>query len=87
MPRERRAWLVSLLCLFSGGSLLGLSTNLAKLAGETGLSPLAFLFWSIFGAAVALMVVSALRRDLPPVNARALEYYVVSALVGWRAPI
>lgn len=82
MPRERRAWLVSLLCLFSGGSLLGLSTNLAKLAGETGLSPLAFLFWSILGAAVALMVVSALRRDLPPVNARALEYYVVSALVG-----
>jgi len=28
------------------------------------------------------MVVAALRRDLPPVNARSPEYYAVSALVG-----
>lgn len=28
------------------------------------------------------MVVAALRRNLPPVNARTLEYYAVSALVG-----
>ncbi len=80
MPARKRV--VSLLCLLSGGSLLGLSTNLAKLAGEARLPPLAFLCWSILGAALVLMVVSALRRDLPPVNARALEYYAVSALVG-----
>lgn len=81
-PGGRRARLVSLICLLSGGSLLGLSTNLAKLAGETRLSPLAFLCWSILGAALVLTIASALRRDWPPVNARALEYYAVSALVG-----
>ncbi|MCH8542151.1 MAG: DMT family transporter [Alcanivorax sp.] len=77
-----RAKLIPLLSLLSGGALLGLSTNLAKLAGEASLSPLAFLYWSIVGAALVLMVVAALRRDLPPVHARALEYYGVSALVG-----
>lgn len=82
MHGRKRAWLISLSCLLAGGSLLGLSTNLAKLAGETRLSPLAFLCWSIIGAAFVLTVVSALRRDLPPLNARALEYYAVSALVG-----
>jgi drug/metabolite transporter (DMT)-like permease len=55
---------------------------LAKLAGEAHLSPLAFLCWSIIGAALVLMVVAAQRRELPPVNTRTLEYYAVSALVG-----
>lgn len=80
--KRQRLWLAPLLCLLSGGALLGLSTNLAKLAGETHLPPLAFLCWSIIGAAIVLMVVAALRRDLPPVNARSPEYYAVSALVG-----
>ncbi|NZA26534.1 DMT family transporter [Luteimonas sp. SJ-92] len=82
VPARERAWLVPLLCLLAGGALLGLSTNLAKLAGEAQLPPLAFLCWSIVGAALILMVVAALRRDLPPINARTLEYYAVSALVG-----
>ncbi|AEC21115.1 hypothetical protein PT7_2575 [Pusillimonas sp. T7-7] len=43
---------------------------------------MAFLCWSIIGAALVLMVVSVLRRNLPSVNAHALEYYAVSALVG-----
>ncbi|MFB9847572.1 hypothetical protein [Oceanisphaera arctica] len=30
---HHKAWLVPLLCLLFGGALLGLSTNLAKLAG------------------------------------------------------
>lgn len=79
---RKRAWLAPLLYLLSGGALLGLSTNLAKLAGEVHLQPLAFLCWSIVGASLVLMIVAALRRDLPPVNTRTLEYYVVSALVG-----
>lgn len=82
VPARKRVRLVSLLCLLSGGSLLGLSTNLAKLAGEAHLPPLAFLCWSITGAALVLMIVAALRQNLPPLNARALEYYAVSALVG-----
>lgn len=74
--------LVPFLSLLAGGSLLGLSTNLAKAAAEVGVSPLAFLCWSISGAALVLMVVSATRRDLPSVSARTLEYYAVSAFVG-----
>lgn len=81
-PTRGNTWLVPLLCLLSGGALLGLSTNLAKLAGDTGLTPLAFLGWSITGAALVLSVVAALRRDLPPVNRRTLGYLAVSALVS-----
>lgn len=79
---SRRARLVSLGYLLAGGALLGLSTNLAKLAGEFGLSPLAFLFWSLCGAATLLLVLAGAKGRLPPVNARTLEYYGVSALVG-----
>ncbi|WP_254795273.1 DMT family transporter [Halomonas sp. QHL1] len=68
--------------LLSGGALLGLSTNLAKLAGDIQLSALAFLFWSILGAALILLVLAAFRRNLPPVNVRTLEYYSISALLG-----
>lgn len=85
-PTCKRTWLIPLLCLLFGGACLGLSTNLAKLAGEANLPPLAFLYWSIVGAAFVLMVMAGLRRNLPPVNARALEYYAVSALVGVAGP-
>lgn len=82
MKHSVRTWLVPLLCLLAGGSLMGLSTNLAKIAGEMGLPPLAFLEWSLAGAALILMAAAALRGTLLPVNARLLEYYVVSAFVG-----
>lgn len=85
-PNLIRVWLAPLLYLLSGGALLGLSTNLAKLAGEAGLPPLAFLCWSVIGATLILMVVTVLRSGLPPVTARTLEYYVVSAFVGVAAP-
>lgn len=74
-------WL-PLLYLLGGGALLGISTNLAKLAGELGLSPLAFLCWSCMGSAFLLLALAAWRGALPPVNARTLEYCAVSALVG-----
>ncbi|MGQ7261621.1 EamA family transporter [Vreelandella sp. V005] len=79
---SKRAWLAPLLYLLAGGALLGLSTNLAKLAGEMQLSALAFLFWSILGAAIILVALAAYRRHLPPVNLRTVEYYAVSALLG-----
>lgn len=82
MKDSIRSWLIPLLCLLAGGSLMGLSINLAKLAGEMAVPPLAFLEWSLAGAALILMVVAALRGAMPPVNARLLEYYVVSAFVG-----
>lgn len=80
LPKHTR--LAAFIYLVTGGALLGLSTNLAKLAGEAQLSPLAFLFWSIAGAALILLMVAALRSNLPPVTGRTLEYYLVSAFVG-----
>lgn len=71
-----------LLLLVGTGALLGVSTNLAKLAGEAGLDPLAFLAWSVAGAAAVLLVVQGIRGRLPPVNARTGEYFVVSGLLS-----
>ncbi|WP_447553646.1 DMT family transporter [Vreelandella sp. EE22] len=79
-PKGRR--FSALFYLLAGGALLGLSTNLAKLAGEMAVSMLAFLFWSLCGAALILLAMAAARGRLPPANARTLEYYVVSALLG-----
>lgn len=78
----KSVWLVPLTCLLVGGALLGISTNVAKYAGEIGLSPLAFLFWSIAGAATILLVITLLLHELPPLNKRSFEYYFISALVS-----
>lgn len=79
---KERAWLIALLCLVSGGALLGLSINLAKTASGAGLSSLAYLSWSVMGAALVLLVLSAIRRQLPPLRRQTIEYYAVSALVS-----
>ncbi len=79
---HRNTWFFPLLLLLSGGLLLGLSTNLAKLAGDIGLAPLALLGWSMTGAATILLIVAAARRSPPPVNKRTLTYYAISALVS-----
>lgn len=78
----KSVWLVPLICLLVGGALLGISTNVAKYAGEIGLSPLAFLFWSIAGASTILLIIALLRHELPPLNKRSFEYYFISALVS-----
>lgn len=79
---NKKIWLIPLLCLLAGGALIGISTNLAKYADEIGLTPLAFLFWSITGAAVILFLYALLRRELPPLNKPILRYYSIAALVS-----
>lgn len=82
---HQRTWL-PLVLLLANGSLLGLSTNLAKLAGAAGLDPLAFLCWSVVGAALVHTSIAALRHRRPTFNARTVEYFVVAGLVGVAAP-
>lgn len=79
---SKHAWFIPIACLVAGGALIGISTNLAKYAGDIGLTPLAFLFWSIVGAAIILLVVALIRHELPPFNRRSVEYYFVAALVS-----
>ncbi len=78
----KRKTVIALASLIVCGTLLGASTNLAKVAGSLRLPPLAFLTWSILGAAMTLTVIALLRRDLPAVNRRTLEYFAVAALVS-----
>ena len=80
--KNKKAWLIPVLCLIEGGGLIGISTNLAKFAGEVGLTPLAFLFWSITGAALILFSYALFRRELPPLSKSTLSYYLVAALVS-----
>ena len=79
---HKTTWLVPFVCLLAGGALTGISTNVAKYAIDVGLTPLGFLFWSITGAAVILFMIALIRKELPPLNARSLEYYFVAALVS-----
>lgn len=82
----KRTWFVTFACLLITGSLLGASTNLAKLAGMHGLSALAFLAWSLLGAAIILTGVAVVRGRLPRVTRRTGAYFLVSALVSVAAP-
>lgn len=75
-------WRLPLLLLLAGGALLGLSTNIGKLAVNIGLTPLAFLAWSTVGAAAILLIVAGMRGSLPPITRPALRYYTISAFVG-----
>ena len=58
---NKHAWLIPFTCLLVGGALIGISTNLAKYANEIGVTPLAFLFWSITGAAIILLAVAIVK--------------------------
>ncbi|MES1965871.1 DMT family transporter [Psychrobacter sp. AH5] len=82
IARKPSTWLTALACLIVGGGLLGISTNLAKYAVEIGLTPLAFLFWSISGAAIILSIVAYTRGELLAPSTRSFEYYIVAALVS-----
>lgn len=82
IARKPSTWLIALACLIVGGGLLGISTNLAKYAVEIGLTPLAFLFWSISGAAIILSIVAYKRGELLAPSTRSFEYYIVAALVS-----
>jgi len=79
---HRQLWWIPLLCLLLGGALLGIATNLAKFAVEMDLTPLAFLFWSISGAAIILSIIAYMRDEVLAPSARSFEYYVIAALVS-----
>ncbi len=72
----------ALMALLGAGALLGIATNFAKLAGDLGLPPIAFLAWSLFGAALILLATSVVRGVSPPLTRPAVEYYIFAALLS-----
>ena len=73
----KQKWL-ALAALLGCGALVGLSTNLAKVAYTQGLVPLPFLTWSLAGATLILGSISFLKKQSPPKNTEAIKYYFVS---------
>lgn len=71
----------ALLYLLVAGSLLGLSTTLAKVASDEGLAPFPFLLWSLLGATALLVARGATKGRLPTLSHRTIEYFVVAAFV------
>ncbi len=82
----RRKWVMPLALLLVTGTLIGISTNLAKLAANADLAPLSFLTWSVAGAAVVLAGVQAARRRLTRLKPQAVEYFLVAGLVTVASP-
>lgn len=70
-----------ILYLLLAGSLLGLSTTLAKVAGDMGLAAFPFLTWSLFGATVILMGRSLRNGNVPSLSTRTIEYFFIAAFV------
>jgi drug/metabolite transporter (DMT)-like permease len=85
-PTFPQNWFIVLSLLLGTGTLLGISTNLSKLAAQAGLNPLAFLTWSVLGAAAVLLGIGVARHRLPKLNVRTAEYFVVAGLVSVALP-
>lgn len=85
-PLSRQHWLLPLACLLVAGTMIAVSTNLAKLAAQAGLQPFAFLAWAVLGAAFVHVATAAYRRELPSINRRTLEYFAVAGVLSLVAP-
>jgi len=78
-PRQRQTALAALL---GSGLLLGVTTNLAKVANGIGVTPLAYLTWSLMGAALLLSITSSYRGQTARVNRRSVEYFVIAGFLS-----
>jgi drug/metabolite transporter (DMT)-like permease len=81
MGVQRKQQLIALPALLLAGFLLGVTTNLAKVAHGLGVMPLTYLIWSLMGAALLLLTLSLLKRESVPINRRMIEYYLVAGLL------
>lgn len=84
-PSVFNPWL-NVALLLATGTLLGLSTNLSKLAHGAGVSPIAYLFWSVLGAAIVLAVRSLRKGRVPPLGSNIAVYAFVAALLSVAVP-
>ncbi|TBU71647.1 DMT family transporter [Phytopseudomonas daroniae] len=78
--------LLALLLLLGIGALMGLTSNLVKLAASTGWSPVAYLLWSLLGGGLLLLLFTRIRGETPGLAPRLQRYYLVSGLLGIALP-
>lgn len=80
-----QTWLSVLLLLIVGG-LMGVISNMVKLAVSQGWQPVAFLLWSLLGAGVVLLLLAIARGQAPSLQRSHLRYYLVSGLISLTLP-
>jgi drug/metabolite transporter (DMT)-like permease len=85
-PPTSQGRLLPLICLLVVGSLLGLTTTLVKLGSTVGWPALDFLFWSVLGAGLILLVAACLLGSQPRLGRTDVRYYVMSALLSVTLP-
>lgn len=76
-----RAQAVAFIALLLAGLLLGLTTNLVKVAHRIEIAPLSYLMWAMMGASVILLLHSSWRGKTPKLTPRTLEYFLVSSVL------
>lgn len=77
---------LALFLLLAIGALMGLTSNLVKLAGQQGWQPLAFLLWSLLGGGLALLVLVRLRGERTGITLPLLRYYLIAGLISIALP-
>ena len=76
----------ALVLLVVSGAIWGGGTTISKLLATAGLSGAAVTFWQTAIAATVLLAVSLARGRLPPLDGKALLYYLVVGFVGIGLP-
>ncbi|OZB31208.1 MAG: hypothetical protein B7X51_09395 [Pseudomonas sp. 34-62-33] len=86
MPAATPKPALALGLLFTIGALMGLTSNLVKLASGSGWQPMAFLLWSLLGGGLLLLLLAWLRGERPGVSLPQQRYYLASGLLSIALP-
>ncbi|TBU76462.1 EamA/RhaT family transporter [Pseudomonas daroniae] len=78
--------ILALMLLLGIGALMGLTSNLVKLASAAGWSPVAYLLWSLIGGGLLLLAFTRLRGETPGMSPRLQRYYLASGLLSIALP-
>jgi drug/metabolite transporter (DMT)-like permease len=79
--------MMNILLLIVTGTLISILFALGKAATGLSMSPVTILAWQIMGAAMIMMVVTAVARvKCPPVTMKHLRYYFISGILGVSLP-
>ncbi len=88
-PRQSAEWprIVIVLLLFTQGVVFSLLMPVNKIAIESGLPTIAYVFWWSLGAGLFLLIGGALSGRLPGLGPAHLRTYAVSGALGVAAPM
>ena len=86
MPAATPKPALALGLLFTIGTLMGLTSNLVKLASGSGWQPMAFLLWSLLGGGLLLLLFAWQRGERPGMSLPQQRYYLASSLLSIALP-